>query len=246
MQEAKVLSYKQINRDLLGNIFKSSNRYWLIVGVLTIVVLGAFSAAGYMINRGLWVTGLNRPIFWGFMITNFVFWIGISHAGVMLSAILRLSKAEWRRPATRAAEVLTIFSLMTAVTMPIIHTGRPWRTLYWAFPFDFQRGIWPDVRSALVWDPSAINTYLTSSIMFVFVALIPDLAPRELATILPLLVLSLVLGLFPRLLLDRVEPSVGALVRHVESRTGYREPVIPRPVVPEEPVERAEEGGEAE
>jgi Ni/Fe-hydrogenase subunit HybB-like protein len=176
VQEAKVLSYKQINRDLLGNIFKSSNRYWLIVGVLTIIVLGAFSAAGYMINRGLWVTGLNRPIFWGFMITNFVFWIGISHAGVMLSAILRLSKAEWRRPATRAAEVLTIFSLMTAVTMPIIHTGRPWRTLYWAFPFDFQRGIWPDVRSALVWDPSAINTYLTSSIMFVFVALIPDLA----------------------------------------------------------------------
>jgi len=176
VQEAKVLSYRQINKDLLGNIFKSSNRYWLIVGFLTIIVLGAFAAAGYMINRGLWVTGLNRPIFWGFMITNFVFWIGISHAGVMLSAILRLSKAEWRRPATRAAEVLTIFSLMTAVTMPIIHTGRPWRTLYWAFPFDFQRGIWPDVRSALVWDPSAINTYLTSSIMFVFVALIPDLA----------------------------------------------------------------------
>ena len=79
---------------------------------------------------GLGVTGLNRPVAWGFFITNFVFWIGISHAGVMLSAILRLSKAEWRRPATRAAEVLTLFSLLTAMIMPIVHTGRPWRVLY--------------------------------------------------------------------------------------------------------------------
>jgi molybdopterin-containing oxidoreductase family membrane subunit len=134
------------------------------------------SAAGFMINRGLGVSGLNRPVMWGFMITNFVFWIGISHAGVMLSAILRLSKAEWRRPATRAAEVLTVFSLMTAMLMPLIHTGRPWRIAYWVFPYDFARGIWPGVRSALVWDPSAVFTYLTSSILFVFIALVPDLA----------------------------------------------------------------------
>ena len=129
-----------------------------------------------MVNRGIGVTGLNRPVFWGFFITNFVFWIGISHAGVMLSAILRLSKAEWRRPATRAAEVLTIFSLMTAVLMPFIHTGRPWRLMYWVFPYDFSRGLWPDIRSPLVWDPSAVNTYLLSSILFVFVALVPDMA----------------------------------------------------------------------
>jgi molybdopterin-containing oxidoreductase family membrane subunit len=113
---------------------------------------------------------------WGFFITNFVFWIGISHAGVMLSAILRLSKAEWRRPATRAAEVLTIFSLMTALMMPLIHTGRPWRILYWAFPYDFARGIYPNIRSPLVWDPAAVLTYLSCSTMFVYVALIPDLA----------------------------------------------------------------------
>ena len=129
-----------------------------------------------MVNRGIGVTGLNRPVFWGFFITNFVFWIGISHAGVMLSAILRLSKAEWRRPATRAAEVLTIFSLMTAVLMPFIHTGRPWRLMYWVFPYDFSRGLWPDIRSPLVWDPSAVNTYLLSSILFVFIALVPDMA----------------------------------------------------------------------
>ena len=143
---------------------------------LGLVVVVAVGAAGFMVNQGIGVTGLNRPVFWGFFITNFVFWIGISHAGVMLSAILRLSKAEWRRPATRAAEVLTIFSLMTAVLMPFIHTGRPWRLMYWVFPYDFSRGIWPDIRSPLVWDPSAVNTYLLSSILFVFIALVPDLA----------------------------------------------------------------------
>ncbi len=147
-----------------------------MVFFLGIIVLGAMSAGGYMINRGVGVTGLNRPVFWGFFITNFVFWIGISHAGVMLSAILRLSKAEWRRPATRAAEVLTVFSLMTAVLMPLIHSGRPWRLMYWVFPYDFQRGLWPNIRSPLIWDPSAVNTYLICSMMFVFIALIPDLA----------------------------------------------------------------------
>ena len=176
MQEGKTLGYKQINRDLLSGIFENTVRYWAIVLFLGLVVLVAMSAAGFMVNRGIGVTGLNRPVFWGFFITNFVFWIGISHAGVMLSAILRLSKAEWRRPATRAAEVLTIFSLMTAVMMPFIHTGRPWRLMYWVFPYDFQRGIWPDIRSPLVWDPSAVNTYLLSSILFVFIALVPDLA----------------------------------------------------------------------
>ncbi len=94
----------------------------------------------------------------------------------MVSAILRLSQAEWRRPVTRAAEVLTIFSLMTAMTFPIIHSGRPWRTLYWEFPYDWMRGIWPNPRSPLVWDPAAIFTYLTSTVMFVYIALLPDLA----------------------------------------------------------------------
>ena len=176
MQEGKILGYRQINRDLLRGIFENPVKYWLIIFFLSIVVIGAMCAAGWMVNRGIGVTGLNRPVFWGFFITNFVFWIGISHAGVMLSAILRLSKAEWRRPATRAAEVLTIFSLMTAVLMPFIHTGRPWRLMYWVFPYDFSRGIWPDIRSPLVWDPSAVNTYLLSSILFVFIALVPDLA----------------------------------------------------------------------
>ena len=177
MYEGKTLSNKQINDDLLRNLAKSPLVYWAIVGTLGLIVLAATGAVAFMINKGLGVTGLNRPVMWGFFITNFVFWIGISHAGVMLSAILRLSKAEWRRPATRAAEVLTIFSLMTAVLMPLIHSGRPWRLIYWVmFPYDFQRGIWMDIRSPLVWDPAAVNTYLISSVLFVFVALVPDIA----------------------------------------------------------------------
>ena len=182
MQEGRSLTDKEINRGLLSTIFENPLWYWGIIAFLALIVLGAMSAAGYMFNKGLGVTGLNRPVMWGFFITNFVFWIGISHAGVMLSAILRLSKAEWRRPATRAAEVLTVFSLMTAMLMPLIHSGRPWRLFYWIsipmtpFPYDWARGIYPSVRSALVWDPSAVNTYLICSILFVLVALLPDLA----------------------------------------------------------------------
>jgi len=182
MQEGRSLTDREINRSLLSSLFENPLWYWGLVGFLGIFVLGAMSAAGYMFNQGLGVTGLNRPVMWGFFITNFVFWIGISHAGVMLSAILRLSKAEWRRPATRAAEILTVFSLMTAMLMPLIHTGRPWRLLYWItipmtpLPYDWARGIYPNIRSALVWDPSAVNTYLICSILFVLVALLPDLA----------------------------------------------------------------------
>ena len=176
MQEGKVLPAAQINRDLLRSILETPRWFWPAVSLLGLVVLAAAITIGLMVDRGLGITGLNYKVVWGFFITNFVFWIGISHAGVMLSAILRLAKAEWRRPATRAAEVLTIFSLMTAMIMPIIHTGRPWRILYWAFPYDFARGIWPNVRTPLVWDPSAILTYLTSSTLFVLIALVPDFA----------------------------------------------------------------------
>ena len=176
MQEGKVLPAAQINRDLLRSILETPRWFWPAVSLLGLIVLAAAITIGVMIDQGLGITGLNYKVVWGFFITNFVFWIGISHAGVMLSAILRLAKAEWRRPATRAAEVLTIFSLMTAMIMPIIHTGRPCRILYWAVPYDFARGIWPNVRTPLVWDPSAILTYLTSSTLFVLIALVPDFA----------------------------------------------------------------------
>lgn len=176
MQERHVYTDERIIRDLLRPVTQTSMMHWIGFIVLGGVLTAFVFAVAWMFYWGLGVTGLNRPNMWGFLIVNFVFWIGISHAGVMISAILRLTQAEWRRPVTRAAEVMTMFSLITAMIFPVIHTGRPWRTLYWAFPYDFWRGVWPDVRSALVMDPAAILTYLTGTILFVYVTMIPDFA----------------------------------------------------------------------
>ena len=180
MQEHIQLTQKEINRDLLKGVLKTP-KWWVIsVLVLLAVFLTGASAFGYLLNQGLGVTGLNRPVMWGVYLVSFVFWIGISHAGIMISAILRLTQAEWRRPVTRAAEVLTVFSLIAALlSAPLVHEGRPWRAAFpipWIMPWDFARGVWPNIRSPFVWDPSAILTYLTASSLFIYVALIPDLA----------------------------------------------------------------------
>ena len=175
MQERKDLTDAKINRDLLDFVLVTPFWFWVTLLFLIMVLTVAAYAFSMIVNYGLGLTGLNRPVQWGFLITNFVFWVGISHAGVMISAILRLTQAEWRRPVTRAAEVLTVFALATAAMHPVLHAGRPWR-VYFEFPYDFMRGVWPQVKSALVWDPSAIFTYLSSSAMFVYIALLPDLA----------------------------------------------------------------------
>jgi len=170
------MSDREINNELLRSVFQHPLRFWVGALILGLFVAMFLISLGWMLYWGLAVTGLNRPVYWGFMITNFVFWVGISHAGTMISSILRLTQAEWRRPVVRAAEVMTVFSLATAALFPLIHTGRPWRAIMWVFPYDFMRDIWPNVRSPLIWDPSAIFTYLTGSALFVYTALIPDLA----------------------------------------------------------------------
>jgi molybdopterin-containing oxidoreductase family membrane subunit len=176
MQERADLAPTEINADLLGFVLRTPRWFWIALGVLvSLVGLGVITEA-VMIVVGLQILGLTNVQYWAVLITNFIFWVGISHAGVMISAVLRLTHAEWRRPITRSAEVLAIFALVTAALFPLIHTGRIWRTTYWVFPYDFTRGIWPDVRSALIWDPSAIVTYLTGTLLFVYVDLIPDLA----------------------------------------------------------------------
>ena len=176
MQEHTQLTQKQINNDLLKDILQLP-KWWLpAVSFLGAIIVIGLSAFFFMVYHGVGVTGLNRPVFWGFFIANFVFWIGISHAGIMISAILRLTQAEWRRPITRAAEVMTVFSLMAALHTPLFHVGRPWRVAYWIFPYDFDRNIWPNIKSPFVWDPSAVGTYLIASTLFVFVCLLPDIA----------------------------------------------------------------------
>ena len=141
MQDRPTLTPTQINDELLWPVFSFRKRHAVAFIPPMILLMGGVAAVTILIYQGLWVTGLQRPAFWGFFIVNFVFWIGVSHAGTMISAILRLTQAEWKRPITRAAEVMTIFSLVTSLLHPVIHAGRPWRIIYWLLPYDFSRGI---------------------------------------------------------------------------------------------------------
>ena len=166
---------EQINQDLLRPVGQTSPRFFFVVATLGLFVLAGFSAWGYQLYNGIGVAGIRRPVFWGFYITNFVFWIGISHAGTLISAILRLSNAGWRRPITRCAEVITVFALSIGAMFPLIHLGRPWQA-FWLAPYPNQRGLWPNYRSPLVWDFFAINTYLIGSITFLILPIIPDFA----------------------------------------------------------------------
>ncbi len=175
MQQHIQLSNTEINQDLLGGVLGWPKWWIALASFLALVIATGLGAYGWELNKGVGVAGTNRPVYWGFFLANFVFWIGISHAGIMVSAILRLTQAEWRRPVTRAAEVLTLFSLIAALSNIFFHLGRPWRAM-WIGPYDFSRGLWPNIRSPFVWDPAAIGTYLIGSSLFVFVALIPDLA----------------------------------------------------------------------
>jgi Ni/Fe-hydrogenase subunit HybB-like protein len=166
---------RRISADLLRPLLETSWRFWVLVVFLGSVVLMGLGSWLYQMSRGFGVSGVRWPIFWAFYVTNFVFWIGISHAGTLISAILRLVNARWRRPVTRCAEVITVFALMIGAMFPIIHLGRPW-LFFWLIPYPSERGIWPNFRSPLVWDFFAINTYLTGSLLFLLLPMIPDFA----------------------------------------------------------------------
>jgi Ni/Fe-hydrogenase subunit HybB-like protein len=166
---------EQINEELLRPLQSTSLTYKLALVFFVAVVAAAGFAFSYQVNNGIGVSGLQRPVFWAFYITNFVFWIGLSHAGTLISAILRLCNATWRRPVTRCAEVITVFALSIGATFPVIHLGRPWLA-FWLFPYPSERGIWPNVRSPLLWDFFAINTYLLGSVTFLLLPMLPDFA----------------------------------------------------------------------
>jgi molybdopterin-containing oxidoreductase family membrane subunit len=161
--------------DLMRPLVRTSWRFYLLVSVLAAVVAAGLGTWAYQMYWGFGLTGINMPVYWAFYITNFVFWIGISHAGTLISAILRLVNAGWRRPVTRCAEVITAFALMIGAMFPIIHLGRPW-LFFWLVPYPSERMIWPNFRSPLVWDFFAISTYLTGSVLFLYLPMIPDFA----------------------------------------------------------------------
>ena len=166
---------QHINNDLLRPLLLTSWRFYVLIAFFGAFVVAGLVAWLSQVYFGFGIAGSNWPVYWGFYITNFVFWIGISHAGTLISAILRLVNAGWRRPVTRCAEVITAFALMIGAMFPLIHLGRPWLA-FWLFPYPSERLIWPNFRSPLVWDFFAINTYLAGSLLFLFLPMIPDFA----------------------------------------------------------------------
>jgi molybdopterin-containing oxidoreductase family membrane subunit len=164
-----------INRDLLAPMQGASPAYLLLVVVLASIVAVGAGAWVYQIEMGIGQTNLHPPIFWSAYIASFVYWIGVSHSGTFISGVLRLTKAQWRRPVTRIAELMTIISVTIAMLCVFYHLGRVWRW-YYLIPYPNQRGIWPDFRSPLMWDATAVFTYATSSAIYLYLPLIPDLA----------------------------------------------------------------------
>jgi molybdopterin-containing oxidoreductase family membrane subunit len=150
---------------------------WVIVVSIAFMLVGMLGMAiTWLLIKGTGIWGINIPVGWGFAIINFVWWIGIGHAGTLISAILLLLKQGWRTSINRFAEGMTIFAVMCAGIFPLIHTGRPWLAAYWLFPYPNSMSIWPQFRSPLIWDVFAVSTYFTVSLMFWYVGLIPDLA----------------------------------------------------------------------
>ncbi|NQT35877.1 MAG: polysulfide reductase NrfD [Planctomycetes bacterium] len=156
---------------------------WYVAIAITTSLTGIlFLAIGYLIVTGVGVWGNNSPAFWGWPIVNFVFWIGIGHAGTLISAILFLFRQRWRTSINRAAEAMTIFAVMCAGIFPGIHIGRVWLA-YWLAPYPNQMSMWPNFRSPLLWDVFAVSTYATISFLFWYLGMIPDLATlRDRAT----------------------------------------------------------------
>src|SRR5579872_5015316 len=132
-------------------------------------------AVGYLFVKGTGIWGINIPVGWGFAIVNFVWWVGIGHAGTLISAILLLLRQSWRNSINRFAEAMTLFAVACAGMFPVLHMGRPWLA-YWLFPYPNTMNVWPQFRSPLVWDVFAVSTYATVSLLFWFIGLIPDLA----------------------------------------------------------------------
>jgi len=155
---------------------RGTPRGWIIGFAFSFLLLMVLLVSvTYLLVYGVGVWGINIPVAWGFAIINFVWWIGIGHAGTLISAILLLLRQEWRTSINRFAEAMTLFAVACAGLYPLLHMGRPWLA-YWLFPYPNTMGMWPQFRSPLVWDVFAVSTYLLISLMFWYIGLIPDLA----------------------------------------------------------------------
>ncbi|GJM28929.1 MAG: molybdopterin oxidoreductase [Cyclobacteriaceae bacterium] len=171
-------SYHDVTRDICTRVEEKPSKSWFLAMAVSI---GALLVGGYALAITLWdgigMWGLNRTVGWAWDITNFVWWVGIGHAGTLISAILLLFRQKWRMSINRAAEAMTIFAVICAAMFPIVHMGRPWLGFYWALPLPNTFGsLWVNFNSPLLWDVFAISTYFTVSLVFWYMGLIPDFA----------------------------------------------------------------------
>ena len=168
-------THAEVTRDVVGTLGTPSKGYLLLLGgAITFFLIGVITFV-LELKNGLGLAGYNPPVMWLVYITNFVFWVGIGHAGTLISAILYLFRSPWRTVVYRATEAMTVFAVMTAGLFPIVHIGRQW-FFYWLLPYPNQRFLWPNFKSPLIWDVFAIGTYLTVSTTFLVVGLVPDIA----------------------------------------------------------------------
>lgn len=170
-------TYTSISENIVTTVIerKTPKGMKITLAVTSVFVIVFLVAVGNLFAKGIGIWGNNSPVGWAFDITNFVWWIGIGHAGTLISAILLLLHQHWRNAINRFAEAMTLFAVACAGMFPILHLGRPWLA-YWLGPYPNTMSMWPNFRSPLVWDLFAVSTYLTVSFMFWFVGLIPDLA----------------------------------------------------------------------
>ncbi|MDB4942148.1 MAG: Molybdopterin oxidoreductase [Labilithrix sp.] len=168
-------TYAEVSDELLSKV--QSTPRWMkpALGLTFLGTLGLFAAIAYTITTGVGVWGNNVPVGWAFGITNFVWWIGIGHAGTFISAFLLLLEQKWRTSINRFAEGMTLFAVVQAGLFPVLHLGRPW-FFYWLVPYPATTQVWPQFRSALTWDVAAVSTYLITSFLFWYLGLVPDLA----------------------------------------------------------------------
>jgi Ni/Fe-hydrogenase subunit HybB-like protein len=170
-------SYQSISDQVAGiNLKHPRPKFWFIgftvAFTLFLLLCGAVS---YLLYRGVGIWGINIPVAWGFAITNFVWWIGIGHAGTFISAILLLLFQKWRTTINRFTEAMTLFAVMCAGLFPLLHLGRPW-VFFWLLPYPDTMNLWPQFRSPLIWDVFAVSTYFTVSLLFWYLGVMPDLA----------------------------------------------------------------------
>lgn len=169
-------TFNSLTEKISGVVEASTSKWWWILFGISVSLTGLLGVCiGILVWEGIGVWGLQVPVGWGFDITNFVFWVGIGHAGTLISAILFLLRQRWRTSINRFAEAMTIFAVICALMFPTIHVGRMW-LLYWVMPLPNSMSMWPNFRSPLLWDMFAVGTYFTVSLLFWYTGLIPDLA----------------------------------------------------------------------